>query len=179
MTPLSDRKKVVFVIHEAHTAGARLKPACEIAGIHVRTYYNWVKEGEVTVDRRPDAKRPEPVRKLSQAEREQILYWVNQPQYQSQTPAYIVADLMDKEGLYIASESTFYRVMKEAKMIKKHLWGIINAIVLNASNGHAESTNSKIKMIKVKSRGFRCKERFKTAIYFHLGGLNLYPDGVK
>lgn len=119
MTPLSDRKKLVFVIHEAHTAGARLKPACEIAGIHVRTYYNWVKEGEVTVDRRPDAKRPEPVRKLSQAEREQILYWVNQPQYQSQTPAYIVADLMDKEGLYIASESTFYRVMKEAKQAQR------------------------------------------------------------
>lgn len=70
-------------------------------------------------------------------------------------------------------------IKKVAKMIKKYLWGIINAIVLNASNGHAESTNSKIKMIKVKSRGFRCKERFKTAIYFHLGGLNLYPDGVK
>jgi len=70
-------------------------------------------------------------------------------------------------------------IKKVAKMIKKNLWGIINAIVLNASNSHAESTNSTIKMIKVKSRGFRCKERFKTAIYFHLGGLQLYPDGVK
>jgi len=29
--------------------------------------------------------------------------------------------------------------------------------------------------VKVRSRGFRNKERFKTAIYFHLGGLDLYP----
>jgi transposase len=38
--------------------------------------------------------------------------------------------------------------------------------------------NSKIKTIKVRSRGFRNKERFKNAIYFHLGGLDLYPDGI-
>jgi len=33
-------------------------------------------------------------------------------------------------------------------------------------------------MIKVRSRGFRNKERFANAIYFHLGGLDLYPEGV-
>jgi transposase len=64
-------------------------------------------------------------------------------------------------------------------MIKKHLWGILNAVVLSANNGHAESTNSTIKMLKVRSRGFRNKQRFKTAIYFHLGGLELYPAGIK
>jgi len=32
------------------------------------------------------------------------------------------------------------------------------------------------KMIKVRSRGFRNKERFANAIYFHLGGLDLYPE---
>lgn len=42
----------------------------------------------------------------------------------------------------------------------------------------AESLNSRIKMIKVKSRGYRNKERFITDIYFHLGGLDLYPEGV-
>ena len=82
-------------------------------------------------------------------------------------------------GYSWAIRSRLDPIKKVAKMIKKNLWGIINAIVLNASNSHAESTNSTIKMIKVKSRGFRCKERFKTAIYFHLGGLQLYPDGVK
>ncbi len=56
--------------------------------------------------------------------------------------------------------------------------GILNAIVLKVSNGPAEGLNSRIKMIKVRSRGFRNKERFTNAIYFHLGGLDLYPDGI-
>ncbi len=69
-------------------------------------------------------------------------------------------------------------VKKVARTIKAHLWGIINAVVLKADNGGAESINSRIKMIKVRSRGFRNKERFRNAIYFHLGGLDLYPAGV-
>jgi transposase len=60
-------------------------------------------------------------------------------------------------------------------MIKDHLWGIINAIVLNVDNGMAESINSKIKMLKIKSRGFRNRERFKQLILFHCGGLELHP----
>lgn len=68
-------------------------------------------------------------------------------------------------------------IMDVAKTIKEHLWGILNAIVLKVSNGPAEGINSRIKMIKVRSRGFRNKERFAKAIYFHLGGLDLYPDG--
>lgn len=65
-----------------------------------------------------------------------------------------------------------------ARTIKEHLWGILNAVVLKVSNGPAEGLNSRIKMIKVRSRGFRNKERFANAIYFHLGGLDLYPEGV-
>jgi hypothetical protein len=37
----------------------------------------------------------------------------------------------------------------------------------------------RIKMIKARSRGFRNKERFRNAIYFHLGGLDRYPIGTK
>jgi len=62
------------------------------------------------------------------------------------------------------------------KTIRKNMWGIINAIVLDANNGIAESVNSKIKMIKIKARGIRNKERFKTVIMFHCGGLSLYPE---
>ena len=54
-------------------------------------------------------------------------------------------------------------------------WGILNAIILKVSNGSAESINSRIKTIKVRSRGFRNKDRFVDAIYFHLGGLDLSP----
>lgn len=62
-----------------------------------------------------------------------------------------------------------------AQMIKDKLWGILNAIVLKADNAMAESVNSKIKALKVKARGYRNRERYKTAILFHYGGLNLHP----
>ena len=59
------------------------------------------------------------------------------------------------------------------------LWGIVNAIILRATNGPAEGINSRIKTVKVRSRGFRNRERFANAILFHLGGLDLYPDGLR
>ena len=67
---------------------------------------------------------------------------------------------------------------KVAAMLKDHLWGIMNAIVLSVNNGHAESANAKIQRIKARACGYRNRERFKTAIYFHCGGLNLMPKGV-
>lgn len=83
-----------------------------------------------------------------------------------------------EQWLSWAVRSRLDPIKEVAKTIKEHLWGILNAIVLNVSNGPAEGLNSKIKMIKVRSRGFRNKERFANAIYFHLGGLDLYPKGV-
>jgi len=68
---------------------------------------------------------------------------------------------------------------KAAKTIKTHLWGILNAIILKASNGPAESINSRIKTVKIRARGFRNKQRFANAIYFYLGGLDLYPAGLR
>jgi transposase len=44
------------------------------------------------------------------------------------------------------------------------------------TNAGSEGLNSLIQRVKVMSRGFRNVERFKNAIYFHLGGLDLYPD---
>ena len=66
-----------------------------------------------------------------------------------------------------------------SKTIKKHLWGIINAIVLRVSNGPAERINRRMKTIKVRARGFRNQKRFANAIYFYLGGLDLYPVGYQ
>lgn len=83
-----------------------------------------------------------------------------------------------KQWLSWAMRCRLEPVRDVARIIKKHLWGIINAILLNVSNGGAESINSRIKMVKIRSRGFRNKTRYKNAIYFHLGGLDLYPEGV-
>ena len=61
-------------------------------------------------------------------------------------------------------------------MIKRHLHGILNAIVLGVTNARSEGINSRIQWIKYTARGFRNRDRFRTAIYFHLGGLDLYPE---
>ena len=70
-------------------------------------------------------------------------------------------------------------VKKIGRMIKKYLWGIINAIIAKASNAIAESKNVRIQRIKKMACGFRNRERFKNAILFHLGGLNLMPDSLE
>jgi transposase len=66
-------------------------------------------------------------------------------------------------------------IKKVARMIRDHLEGIVNAIVLRATNAGAESTNAKIQRVKRIPCGYRNRERFRTMIYFHLGGLDLYP----
>ncbi len=64
---------------------------------------------------------------------------------------------------------------KVAATIRNHLEGIVNAIVLRATNAASESVNSKIQKVKRMACGFRNRSRFRNAIYFHLGGLDLHP----
>ena len=66
-----------------------------------------------------------------------------------------------------------------AVLVRDHLWGILNAIVLGVTNARAESTNAKIQWIKYTACGFRNRERFRNAIYFHCGKLDLYPAGLR
>ena len=56
----------------------------------------------------------QPSNKLSEEERGEILKVVNQPEYASLPPTQIVPRLAD-QGVYLASESSFYRVMSEAQ----------------------------------------------------------------
>ena len=63
-----------------------------------------------------------------------------------------------------------------AQTIRKYLWGILNAIVSGATNARAEGLNSRIQAIKRRACGYRNRERFRHTIYFHLGGLDLYPE---
>ena len=69
-------------------------------------------------------------------------------------------------------------VKRVARMIKRHLDGIVTAMVQGVSNARAESINAGVQKLKYMARGFRNRERFRNAIYFHLGGLDLYPAGV-
>ena len=56
MIDLEDRQKIVRHIDTAHAAGTRLRPACKVAGITVRTLQRWKAEDSLHVgDRRPSA----------------------------------------------------------------------------------------------------------------------------
>lgn len=66
-------------------------------------------------------------------------------------------------------------VMRVARMIREHLHGIVNAIVNRVTSARSEGINAKIQWIKRLAFGFRNRDRFRRAIYFHLGWLDLYP----
>lgn len=62
-----------------------------------------------------------------------------------------------------------------AKMIKRHLDNILTYLRIPITNATSESMNSKIQKVKFLAHGFRNEERFQRAIFFHCGGLDLYP----
>jgi len=70
---ISDRKKAVELIDEAHANGCRKFKDCEELNILQRTYQRWSKDGAVKEDQRPLAERPEPKNKLTEAERKEIV----------------------------------------------------------------------------------------------------------
>lgn len=113
MIGLEDRQALARDIDTAHLAGARWRPACEIAGIELRTLQRWkAREGLTTGDGRPQALRPRPAHALSAEERATVLAVANEPRFAAVPPARIVPMLAD-EGIYLASESTFARVLRE------------------------------------------------------------------
>jgi transposase InsO family protein len=95
-------------IDEARRAGACIKATCAILGIDKRTYERWRRNPEG--DRR-QGPITEPANKLSNAEREEILRIANSAYFMDKSPSQIVPTLADK-GEYVASESSFYRVLK-------------------------------------------------------------------
>lgn len=111
MIALDDRRNLVSEVERAHAAGARLAPACRIVGIDVRTLQRWRGEGLCTGDRRAQADRPRPAHALSEAERGTIVQVANEARFAALPPAQIVPRLAD-EGRYIASESSFHRVLR-------------------------------------------------------------------
>ena len=112
MIDLEDRRTLVRNIEVAHSAGARLQPACQTAGITVRTLQRWKAQGGLVVgDKRPDAERALPGHALNEDERTRILAVANEPRFAALPPARIVPTLAD-EGVYLASESSFQRILR-------------------------------------------------------------------
>jgi transposase len=75
-----------------------------------------------------------------------------------------------------ATHSRLDPVIEAARTLKRHEAGLLSFFAHRITNAAAEGLNSKIQAIRVSARGYRNREHFKTAIYFHCGGLALYPQ---
>jgi putative transposase len=83
----------------------------EEAEISTRTYNRWINsynKNNEYVDKRTIAVHPEPHNKLTLSEKQEIINSVNRPEFSSLPPSQIVPILADR-GIYIASESSFYK----------------------------------------------------------------------
>jgi transposase InsO family protein len=105
---------ILDLINEALESGARLFPAAEIMGLSARTIIRW-RLSKNCVDKRNGPHRA-PSNKLSDQERQNVLKVANSPEYRDLSPNQIVPRLADM-GIYLASESTFYRILRDEKLI--------------------------------------------------------------
>ena len=105
---------IVDLIDKAIESGARLKKAAGIVGLSARTIIRWRKQGGGQDQRKGPLTAP--ASKLSEQERQQILAISNSAPFRDLSPKQIVPKLAD-QGVYLASESTFYRVLKEHAML--------------------------------------------------------------
>jgi transposase len=74
-----------------------------------------------------------------------------------------------------AIRSRLQPIKKVAKMLKRHLDGLLNYFNHRVTNATAEGFNSRIQSIKSAARGFRCFENYRIRILFYCGKLNMTP----
>ena len=110
----SHRQETISLIDEARQSGARQSKACEVMVISAKTYQRWGRP-EHQQDGRLQAKH-DPANRLTELERQRMVALANEPEYADLSPSKIVPKLAD-EGRYLASESSFYRVLKAQKQL--------------------------------------------------------------
>lgn len=90
--------------HEARINGARLKQACNIAGITDRTYERRLDGDKIKEDQRPYADRPEPVNKLTKEEYNSVIKTANSPEFVELPPSQIVSALAVVEYISLQNQ---------------------------------------------------------------------------
>ena len=111
-----DRAEALSLIEEAVSSGCRLERACGELGLDPRTVQRWRRQPAESQDRRKGP-RSSPKQKLSPEERAGVLAIANCTEFRDVSPKQIVPRLAD-QGQYVASESTFYRVLREAGQLE-------------------------------------------------------------
>ena len=115
MTSLVERGQIITLVQEAMNSGARQDRACTVINMTERTLQRWQSD-QSRGDQRP-ARLQTPTNRLSTLERERLLAVVNSDEFGCLPPSQIVPILADR-GEYIASESTFYRIMRAENQLR-------------------------------------------------------------
>jgi putative transposase len=115
MTTLAERSQVISLLTEAIDKGARQDRACAAICLSGRTLQRWQCD-QSRGDQRP-MRLQAPGNKLSELERQRLLTVANSDEFGDLPPSQIVPRLADR-GQYIASESTFYRVLKAENQLR-------------------------------------------------------------
>lgn len=116
MIPRNERQQIVQWVAEAQAAGAGQARACEVIGLSERSLQRW-QDGEAL---RGDGRQERvfvPTNKLSDDERARLLEVANSEEFGALPPSQIVPILAER-GEYLASESSFYRVLRTAGQVK-------------------------------------------------------------
>jgi len=108
---LSDRRHLSGLIKEAVDDGARRSECCKILDFSIRTLQRWERNPDQCDQRQGPISNS--IKQLSEEERQKIIEVSNSVEYRNLPPSQIVPSLADR-GIYIASESSFYRVLKQA-----------------------------------------------------------------
>jgi transposase InsO family protein len=105
---------ILGFIDEAVAAGARFEVACETIGLAARTVQRWRDDPDADDERAGPVSKPRHA--LSAEERELIVAIATSRRYRNHSVRQIVPLLAD-EGVYVASESSFYRVLHEEELM--------------------------------------------------------------
>ena len=114
MISYEDKQTVLKLIAEACKSGARKSKAAQLLGLTIRTIQRWEDKG--LSDNRKGS-RAVPGNQLSDHEKTRIINVLESPQFSDSNPNQIVPRLAD-QGIYLGSESTMYRILRELKMNK-------------------------------------------------------------
>jgi transposase InsO family protein len=117
MTSLSERNVVIALVNDAIVAGARQEQACDLIDLSERTLQRWKNDQASEIADRRTGRVQAPKNQLSPLERQQVLAIANSAEFGHLPPSQIVPRLAD-QGIYVASESTFYRVLKAENMLQ-------------------------------------------------------------
>ena len=75
-----------------------------------------------------------------------------------------------------AIRSRLKPIVDKAKMLKKHIKGLLNFVKHKITNAKSEGINSKIQHVKYSARGLRSFKSYRVRILFFCGKLDLKPE---